>query len=81
MDDQWLVKFSPSKTKGMTCTFKKKTYPPIIFNGITLESVSDHKHLGLTLSSNLTWVPHIPNILNNVSAMCDVMEKLKYYVE
>ena len=26
--DQWLVKFSPSKTKLMTCTYKKKDYPP-----------------------------------------------------
>ena len=48
--DQWLVKFSPSKTKLMTCTYKKKDYPPINVNDIQLESVENYKHLGLTLS-------------------------------
>ena len=36
--DKWLVKFSSSK-KLMTSTFKKKNYPPIIFNSSRLEYV------------------------------------------
>ena len=65
----------------MTCTFKKKTYPPIIFTSTRLESVSDHKHLGLNLSSSLSWAPHMNNILNSVSAMCSIMKKLKYNID
>ena len=48
--DQWLVKFSPSKTKLMTCIYKKMDFPPINFNGIQLKSVKNDKHMGLTLS-------------------------------
>ena len=64
----------------MTCTFKKENYPPIILNGTRLEAVGDHKHLGLILSSNLTWLSHINTSLNSVSAMCD-MKKLNYDVD
>lgn len=75
---QWLVKFSPAKTKLMTCSFKKKTYPNITFNNVILASVSSHKHLGLTLSKNLTWTDHIKDIIKSVSPMSDVLKKLKY---
>jgi hypothetical protein len=79
--NQWLVKFSPPKTKLMTCSYKKRTYPPIKFNKVTLASVSSHKHLGLTLASNLTWSEHINTILKNVSPMSDVLKKLKYTLD
>ena len=76
--DQWLVTFSPPKTKLLTCSYKVRNYPPISFNGTIIESVQNHKHLGLTLSSNLGWSAHINGILANVSSMSDVMKKLKY---
>ena len=76
--DKWLVNFSAPKTKLMTCTNKNKNYPPISFNGVQLKSVTDHKHLGLTLSSNLGWATHIASLLESVASMCDVMKRLKY---
>jgi hypothetical protein len=76
--DQWLVKFSPPKTKLMTCSYKKKDCAPIIFNNVTLASVDSHKHLGLTLSSNLGWSSHVDAILTAAAPMCDVLKKLKY---
>ena len=35
--NQWLVKFSPTKTKLMTCSNKKRTYPDIKFDNVTLQ--------------------------------------------
>ena len=75
--DQWLIKCSPSKQKVMTCSFRKKHYHPIICNNIMLQSVDTHKHLVLTISSNLTWTSHIYCIVNSVSAMCDVTKKAR----
>ena len=46
-----------------------------------LESVHSHKHLGVPISSNLTWTSHIDCILISVPAMCNVMKKLKYDVD
>jgi hypothetical protein len=79
--DQWLVKFSPTKTKLMTCSYRKKDHPPIQFNNVTLADVDHHKHLGLTLSSNLSWATHINSILSSVSPMGDVLKRLKYILD
>ena len=76
--NQWLVKFSPTKTKLMTCSNKKRIYPDIKFDNVVLKSVDSHKHLGLTLAKNLTWSGHVSNILKSVSPMTDVLKKLKY---
>ena len=65
----------------MTATYKKKDDAPIRFNNVTLAEVENHKHLGLTLSSNLTWKSHICNILKAVSLMSDVMKSLKYQID
>ena len=80
--DQWLVNFSAPKTKSMTVTFKKEVLQPdLIFNSNVLNTVSEHKHLGLTLSKNLGWTPHIQSIIKNVSPMIDVLKKLKYSID
>ena len=55
--DQWLVKFSPAKTKLMHCSFRNKDDLTIPFNGINIENVQHHKHLGIVLSQDLSLVP------------------------
>ena len=57
--DQWLVNFiNPSKTKTMTVTNKNIEHPPLYFDGTELKSVTQHKHLGLMINSNLLWLVH-----------------------
>ena len=73
--DQWLIKFSPAKTKLVTCSFKKKQATTFRFNNIELESINNHKHLGLFLSQDLSWSNHINSILQSVSSMVDVLKK------
>ena len=55
---QWLVSFSPSKTKAMSLSFKTAQSGPITFNNVVLEEVKEHKHLGLTFASDLSWSTH-----------------------
>ena len=76
--NQWLVAFSQPKTKAMTCSYKKRVNPNVKFGDTTLIDVEHHKHLGLILSNNLTWSAHITSILDGVSAMSDVLKRLKY---
>ena len=33
--------------------------PPLIFNGIFVERIHEHKHLGIYLNSNLSWARQI----------------------
>ena len=61
--NQWLVKFSPTKTKLLTCPYRPNPHPDIKFADVTLADVECHKHLGLTLSKNLSWTSHISNII------------------
>ena len=79
--DQWLVNFSAEKTKLMTCSFRYIDHPDITFDDVVLPETKTHKHLGLTLSSNLSWSSHIDSILNSVAPMADVLKKLKYQVD
>ncbi len=79
--ESWLVKFSPSKTKLMTCSFKNVSYTMPRFNNVELDSVKSHKHLGLVLTHDLSWSPHIQSIIKNVSPMIDVLKKLKYNID
>ena len=79
--NQWLVKFSPTKTKLMTCSYKSKAHPDICFNDVVLADIDNHKHLGLTLSKDMTWSAHVTNILKSVSPMADVLKSLKYKVD
>ena len=79
--DQWLVNFSPEKTKLMTCTFRSVDHPPLIFDNKILTETNTHKHLGLTLTSNLSWSLHIDNILKSVSQIIDVLKSLKYILD
>ena len=75
---QWIVNFNAAKTKSMIISNKSRPHPPIHFNGSQIESVTNHKHLGLTLSNNLSWTEHINSLLNNSSKMLEVIRKLKY---
>jgi hypothetical protein len=78
---QWLIKFSAPKTKLMTCSYKKNTFPNINFGNETLADVASHKHLGLILSSKLSWSEHISSIIKSVSSMSDVLRRLKYNLD
>ena len=52
---QWLVTFSIKKTCDMSLSLRPTSAVsmPLAFSGANLESVSVHKHLGLTFSSDL----------------------------
>ena len=52
--------------------------PHIILGGIPIKFVSDHKHLGLTLSYKGQWHKHIENIVVSASKVIGIMRKLKY---
>ena len=76
---QWLIKFNPLKTEAILFTLKFfEHFPDIIFNDTQIKFVEDHKHLGLTFSSNGKWHKHIDNILNSAAKVVGIMRKLKF---
>ena len=61
---QWLVAFSIQKTCDMSLSLRPTAAVPmpLSFSGANLESVSVHKHLGLTFYSDLKWNNHVDDI-------------------
>ena len=56
----WKVTFNAKKSKDMI--FSKKylnNSPPLQLNGVTIDRVNTHKHLGVYLQSNLDWSKQI----------------------
>ena len=67
----------------MNVSFKQDQVgiPPSVFNNTALEKVKKHKHLGITITNNLSWASHIDELLSHVSPMADEMRKLKYQID
>ena len=77
--NQWLVNFNPSKTEAILFSLKKDhNFPRLIFDDTEISFVENHKHLGVTLSSNGQWSSHIQNILFSASKVINIMRKLKF---
>ena len=75
----WLVDFNPNKTEAMLFTLRKgDSLPNLIFENIPVNFVQDHKHLGVTLSTNGQWTTHIDNILTSASRTLGIMKKMKF---
>ena len=61
---QWKMSFNPDPTKAaeevlFSCKKQSPLHPPIYFNNIEVKRVNDHKHLGLTLDSKLSFTKHV----------------------
>ena len=44
--------------------------------GVEIENVEEHKHLGITLQSNVKWNRHIENISARVNKWIDILRLL-----
>ena len=76
--EQWLINFNPLKTEAILFTLRLLDHlPQLIFDGTPIKFVFEHKHLGLTLSSNGQRHSHIDNIITSASKVLGIMRKLK----
>ena len=76
---KWMVNFNPNKTEAMRFRYlQDQEYPILLFDNVTVNFVSEHKHLRLIFGENMKWKCHIDSILTSVSCMIGIMRKLKY---
>ena len=59
-------------------TIHIEVLPQLIFDNNIINFVDDHKHLGITFSSNGQWHTHIENITIAATKMLYIMRKLKF---
>ena len=77
---QWLVTFSIQKTCDMSLSLRPTAAVPMPLSasGANLESVSVHKHLGLTFSSDLKWNNHVDDINARADKRLCQLEALRF---
>jgi hypothetical protein len=65
----WLVTINPSKTEAVIFSTKryKPVHPALYYENNQINIVNSHNHLGVTLSSNMSWRTHILNINDKAS--------------
>ena len=78
-EDTWLVKFNPNKTEIMIFNIRNQQDElGFDFDGIVLNSVNKHKHLGIIISSDCKWTKHIDSLIQRTSKQFNVLRKLKF---
>ena len=82
--EQWgsdnLVKFNAEKTKQVVTSRKQhQDFPPVFMNGHKLDISSSFTQLGLSISSNLTWKPHINSIAKHASQKLGFLSRARGY--
>ena len=72
--------FNALKSLALTLTRKRKLlhHPHLTINGVILEEVNQHCHLGLELNKSLTWENHINYKLGKAGKIVNIMRCLKY---
>ena len=73
----WKVKFNPQKSCDMIFTEKMLPSHPVIMDLTIIERVYLHKHLGILLTSDLSWDKQIAHITKKVNLKLSIILKVK----
>ena len=77
----------PQKTKCMLITTRQKRQnlshelPPIYIKNQTIEQVTHHKVLGVTIDNNLSWYHHIHNLCKLIAPKVYQLSKIKHFLD
>ena len=76
--NKWKIKFNEEKTELLT--FKRDNLPTyqLTFGNSDLDTIEQHKHLGLTIQNNCKWDVHIANITQKITLLLSFLRSLKY---
>ena len=70
------LQFNPKKCKVMLISRKKTNSlppPPIVLDETELQRVHSYRYLGVTLTSNLSWTPHITECCNKTRRLVGLL--------
>ena len=76
----WKVTFNPGKSKDIIFSPSKVPLlgPSVLLDGAIVERVLEHKHLGIYLSSNLSWARQIHEVCLQANRKLAVLRSVKY---
>ena len=76
----WRVTFNALKSLSVvfTAKIKKPHHPPVHLDQLVIPETTSHTHLGIALSSNLSWNSHISRIVNKASQRIALLRRFKF---
>ena len=75
-----LVKLNERKTKQVAISHKHhQDFPPVVMNDLKLDISSAITQLGLPISSNLIWKPHVNSITKHASQKLGFLSRARGY--
>ena len=76
----WRVIFNAIKSLSVVFSAKvnKPHHPPVCLGESAIPEATSHTHLGITLSSNLSWNAHITRIVNKASQRIALLRRFKF---
>lgn len=80
---KWNVIMNASKTRSMIFSVKKikPCHPPLLLNNEIIPDVTSHCHLGINLSTDLSWHNHINIIHEKASKRLNMLKGLKFLLK
>ena len=78
--DKWMLTINAGKSRSMIFSIKKHKpdHPPLFLNQSIIPEVNSHCHLGIELSSDLSWHNHINTIYERASKRLNMLKGLKF---
>ena len=61
-----------------SCKRNKEPHPTLYLGDTAIPEATNHTHLGITLSHNLTWHTHINRIVTKASKRLALLKRLKF---
>ncbi len=79
---QWRVNYNAAKTVYMIISNKRTPpdYPPLYLNGQVLTKVTSHKHLGITISSDMSWNLHVDSIIKKAASRLSGISRIRLLI-
>ena len=79
------MQFNPDKNKQVSQVVfshrkSKPIHPPLIFNGIEVVTLDEHKHLGFIFDSRLSFLRHIKEISMKARRVVGIIRFMSKYV-
>ena len=76
----WKVTFNGLKSLSVIFSAKrnKPDHDPLFLDGVEIPEGTSHTHLGITLSSNLSWKDHIVRVTDKACKRVALLKRFKY---
>ena len=78
---KWAITFNTNKTAQQTFTYRRNvTAPALTFDGQQIPLTTEHKHLGLTFSSDLKFKRHVNEVLLKFNRALSPLYQVASYI-